>query len=608
MTFKLAVAQLNFVVGDMAGNAQKILSAARIAHAQGVSLLLTAELSLCGYPAEDLLLRPSFIQACDESLLRLQEDLAPLQGLSVVVGHPHARHCRKVRDPSGELRSDFFAPSRSQPTLAAGPARDSSLAEKSRSVSSPPCTNRASVLCGGEIVAHYDKQELPNYQVFDERRYFAKGQTASVFEVQGLKVGLLLCEDAWFEGPSQECAKLGAELLVVLNASPFHAGKGAEREQVMAQRVRQTGLPLVYAHLVGGQDEVVFEGRSFALNVLGQVCARAPSFEECLLEIELERATSVATSLEGAMVASDLHPKAAWQLKGHVSESPDALSDLWHALVLGVRDYVNKNGFPGVLLGLSGGIDSALVLALAVDALGPERVRAVMMPSPYTASISLEDAREMARRVGVRYDELSIVPEFEAFKHSLQPLFEGKAEDATEENIQARIRGTMLMALSNKLGAIVLTTGNKSEMATGYCTLYGDMAGGFAVIKDVVKTTVFQLARWRNAHDPLATVSYTIPERIITRPPSAELRADQTDQDSLPPYEVLDAILSRYMEEDQSAEDIVRAGFAPADVALVTRLIRINEYKRRQSPVGIRVTHRSFGKDWRYPITSKFRA
>jgi NAD+ synthase (glutamine-hydrolysing) len=608
MTFKLAVAQLNFVVGDMAGNAQKILSAARIAHDQGVSLLLTAELSLCGYPAEDLLLRPSFIQACDESLRRLQEDLAPLQGLSVVVGHPHAHRSRQDSDPSEERQSGLSATRGSHPANTENTAREAFFGEKSRSVSSPPCTNRASVLCGGEIVAHYDKQELPNYQVFDERRYFSKGQSASVFDVQGLKVGLLLCEDAWFEGPSQQCAQLGAELLVVLNASPFHAGKGAEREEVMAQRVRQTGLPLVYAHLVGGQDEVVFEGRSFALNAQGQVCARAPSFEECLMEVELERATTEASSLAGSSVSGERHTKAALQLRGHVSESPDAQSDLWHALVLGVRDYVHKNGFPGVLLGLSGGIDSALVLAVAVDALGPERVRAVMMPSPYTASISLEDAREMARRVGVRYDELSIVPEFEAFKRSLQPLFEGKAEDATEENIQARIRGTMLMALSNKLGAIVLTTGNKSEMATGYCTLYGDMAGGFAVIKDVVKTTVFQLARWRNAHDPFGTVSDPIPERIITRPPSAELRADQTDQDSLPPYEVLDAILSRYMEEDESAEDIVRAGFAPADVALVTRLIRINEYKRRQSPVGIRVTHRSFGKDWRYPITSKFRA
>ena len=404
-------------------------------------------------------------------------------------------------------------------------------------------------------------------------------------------------------GPSR-ALQLNAEIMpgIVVKSINSHsvivAGKGAEREAVMAQRVAQTGLPLVYAHLVGGQDEVVFEGRSFALNAAGEVCARAPSFEECLLEID--------ANTRAVLHAPSEPPQLS--LTGHVSQSPEPECELWQALVLGVRDYVGKNGFPGVLLGLSGGIDSALVLAIAVDALGPERVRAVMMPTGFTAPISLQDAQEMARRVGVRYDVLSIEAEFEVFKSSLNPFFEGRAEDATEENIQARIRGIMLMALSNKLGAMVLTTGNKSEMATGYCTLYGDMAGGFAVIKDVVKTRVFQLARWRNAHNPYGTVHAPIPERIITRPPSAELRADQTDQDSLPPYEVLDAILSRHMEEDQSAQDIVAAGFAPEDVALVTRLIRINEYKRRQSPVGIRVTHRGFGKDWRYPITSKFRA
>ncbi|MDD5480861.1 NAD+ synthase, partial [Rhodoferax sp.] len=309
------------------------------------------------------------------------------------------------------------------------------------------------------------------------------------------------------------------------------------------------------------------------------------------------------------------------QLLVHVNQAQDAMflsanivpeqtadADLWHALVLGVRDYIGKNGFPSVLLGLSGGIDSALVLAIAVDALGKERVRAVMMPSPYTADISWIDAREMAQRLGVRYDELSIVPEFQAFKTTLAQEFAGLPEDTAEENIQARIRGTLLMALSNKFGSIVLTTGNKSEMATGYCTLYGDMAGGFAVIKDLVKTTVFRLARWRNAHDPYGTGACPIPERIITRPPSAELRPDQKDQDSLPPYEVLDGILERYMENDESIEQLVAAGFDRADVERVTRLIKINEYKRRQSPVGIRVTHRSFGKDWRYPITNRFRA
>ena len=356
---------------------------------------------------------------------------------------------------------------------------------------------------------------------------------------------------------------------------------------------------------------MVFEGRSFALNADGALAARAPSFEALSFVVDVARGGDVhpgeGVSSEPAQTASkrsavDLH------LSGEVAEDGSLEADLWHALVLGVRDYIGKNGFPGVLLGLSGGIDSALVLAIAVDALGADKVRTVMMPSPYTAEISWVDARDMAQRMGVRYDEVSIVPEFEAFLGSLKADFEGTQLDTTEENIQARIRGTLLMALSNKFGAIVLTTGNKSEMATGYCTLYGDMAGGFAVIKDVAKTLVFKLARWRNAHDPYGTSVEPIPERIITRPPSAELRPDQTDQDSLPPYEVLDEIVSRFMENDQSSDDIMAAGFARADVEKVTRLIRINEYKRRQSPVGIRVTHRSFGKDWRYPITNKFRA
>jgi NAD+ synthase (glutamine-hydrolysing) len=358
----------------------------------------------------------------------------------------------------------------------------------------------------------------------------------------------------------------------------------------MAQRAQATGLPLVYAHLVGGQDEVVFEGHSFALNADATLAGRASSFKEELYALDVDHAAS-GLSLKGAI---------------EPVRSPEA--DLWDALVLGVRDYIGKNGFPGVLLGLSGGIDSALVLAVAVDALGAAKVRTVMMPSPYTADISWLDAREMAERMGVRYDEISIVPEFEAFKASLAKDFAGLALDTTEENIQARIRGTLLMALSNKFGSIVLTTGNKSEMATGYCTLYGDMAGGFAVIKDLAKTMVFKLARWRNAHNPYGTCANPIPERIITRPPSAELRPDQTDQDSLPPYEILDAILERYMENDQSIESLIADGFTKADVEKVTRLIKINEYKRRQSPVGIRVTHRSFGKDWRYPITNRFRA
>jgi NAD+ synthase (glutamine-hydrolysing) len=565
MPLKICVAQLNYCVGDMPGNAQKIIDAARAAYQDGVRLLLTPELAICGYAAEDLFLRPSFIEACDDAVNRVARELAGLKGLTVVVGAPTQG--------------------------------DSGQGLRTKSVAVQERHNSAIVLREGQIISRYAKRELPNYQVFDERRYFTPGQGSCVFQAGGddqgdapVSVGLLICEDAWFDEPGRLAKEAGAELLVVINASPFHVGKGNEREVMMRERCRATGLPLAYAHLVGGQDEIVFEGHSFALQADGTLAGRAESFKENLFQIEAVRGAS-AVELTAAAVPD---------------RSREA--DLWDALVLGVRDYLGKNGFPGALLGLSGGIDSALVLAIAVDALGADKVRTVMMPSPYTADISWIDAREMAERMKVRYDEISIVPEFEAFKASLAGEFQGRAEDTTEENIQARIRGVLLMALSNKFGSIVLTTGNKSEMATGYCTLYGDMAGGFAVIKDLLKTTVFKLARWRNENDPYGTCASPIPERIITRPPSAELRPDQTDQDSLPEYEVLDAILSRYMENDESVEAIVAAGFERAVVERVTRLIRINEYKRRQAPIGIRVTHRSFGKDWRYPITSRFRA
>lgn len=561
MPLKICVAQLNYCVGDMPGNAQKIIEAARAAYQDGVRLVLTPELAICGYAAEDLFLRPSFIQACDDAVNQVARELAGLKGLTVVVGTPtHGDNGKGLRTKSVEVQQRH---------------------------------NAARVLREGRVIESYAKRELPNYQVFDERRYFTPGQGSCVFQAgegdEAISIGLLICEDAWFEEPARLAKEAGAELLAVINASPFHVGKGGEREQMMQNRCLATGLPLVYAHLVGGQDEIVFEGRSFALQADGTLAGRAESFKEKLFAVRAERAGDAVT------LAADTAPE----------RSPEA--DLWDALVLGVRDYLGKNGFPGAILGLSGGIDSALVLAIAVDALGADKVRAVMMPSPYTADISWIDAREMAERVKVRYDEISIVPEFEAFKASLAGEFKGLKEDTAEENIQARIRGVFLMALSNKFGSIVLTTGNKSEMATGYCTLYGDMAGGFAVIKDVLKTSVFRLARWRNANDPYGTGSNPIPERIITRPPSAELRPDQTDQDSLPPYEVLDAILERYMENDQGVDAIAAAGFDRALVVRVAQLIRINEYKRRQAPVGIRVTHRSFGKDWRYPITSKFR-
>jgi len=563
MLLKICVAQLNYVVGDMTGNARKIIDAARQAYADGARLVLTPELAICGYAAEDLFLRPAFIQACDDAVDVVARELAGLKGLAVVVGSPSLT--------------------------------DAGLGLRTRSVTVQQLSNAAHVLQEGRRTHTYAKRELPNYQVFDERRYFTPGQGHCVFQVgegaDRVSVGLLICEDAWFDEPAQLAKAAGAELLAVINASPFHSGKGTEREEMMRSRALATGLPLVFAHLVGGQDEVVFEGHSFALQADGTLAGRAVSFQEALFGVAATRTSAGTLTLKAAMAPA---------------RSIEA--DLWDALVLGVRDYLGKNRFPSAILGLSGGIDSALVLAIAVDALGADKVRTVMMPSPYTADISWIDAREMADRMQVRYDEIFITPQFEAFKASLAGEFKGLPEDATEENIQARIRGVFLMALSNKFGSIVLTTGNKSEMATGYCTLYGDMAGGFAVIKDLLKTTVFKLARWRNDNNPYGTCDCPIPERIITRPPSAELRADQTDQDSLPPYEVLDAILTRYMENDESIESMVAAGFDAAVVERITRLIKINEYKRRQAPIGIRVSHRSFGKDWRYPVTSQFRA
>jgi NAD+ synthase (glutamine-hydrolysing) len=559
---RVALAQINPTVGDLAGNAKQIAEAAREAHAGGAALMIAPELALSGYPPEDLLLRPAFMDACERQLGALAAELAPLKGLSVLLGHP---------------------------------ARSSAVAtERTKSLAAPVCFNAASLLIGGRVQATYCKRELPNYQVFDERRYFVGGREAGlppvVFDAGGKRFGVLICEDAWFDEPAAAAMAAGAQVLCVLNASPFHLDKAGEREARMTERAQTVGVPLLYAHLVGGQDEIVFDGASFAADAHGRIVVRGRSFETGLVWVEIdERGTP----------------------RGQCHDVPSLEQQAWSALVTGVRDYIGKNGFPGVVIGLSGGIDSALVLAIAVDALGADRVRAVMMPSPYTADISWLDARDMAARLGVRYDEIAIAPMFDAFRASLADEFRGLPEDATEENIQARIRGTLLMALSNKHGSIVLTTGNKSEMATGYCTLYGDMAGGFAVIKDVAKTLVYRLAHWKNQQpSPRAdgSIGPVIPERIITRAPSAELRPNQTDQDSLPPYEVLDAILGRYMEEDQSIEQIVAAGFERTDVERVTRLIKVNEYKRRQAPIGIRITHRAFGRDWRYPITSGFRA
>lgn len=541
---RIAAAQLNQTVGDFPGNADRIIGAARQAADLGVRVLVTPELSLTGYPPEDLLLRDAFQRRSDEALDRIREATAPLD-LFLLVGHP-------VVEGQGAARRRF---------------------------------NAASLLHRGRVVGVCRKRELPNYAVFDEARYFARGEEAFVFDVDGMRLGVAVCEDFWFPVPPRALHEIGAQALLVLNASPYHLGKQHTRLDTARANVSALGMPMLAANQVGGQDELVFDGLSFALDASGALAAQGKAFESDLLVVELQA---------GADGRVDFVRQA-------IPESPPPEAQVYAALVLGVRDYIGKNGFPGAIVGLSGGVDSALVLAIAVDALGADKVRAVMMPSPYTAEISWLDARDMAERLGVRYDELPIGACFDAFRATLAGEFRGLPEDTTEENLQARIRGMLLMALSNKFGSIVLTTGNKSEMAVGYATLYGDMAGGFAVIKDIAKTLVWRLCRWRN------TVSDVIPDRIITRPPSAELKPGQTDQDSLPPYETLDAIVRLYMEEDRSVDEIVAAGHPADAVARVVRLIQVNEYKRRQAPVGIRVTHRAFGRDWRYPITSKFR-
>ena len=532
---RVAVAQINCTVGDIEGNSKRILEMAAQAAAAGADLLLTPELSLTGYPPEDLLLRRSFYAAADRAIADLAARLLQFPELRVIVGHPHAREGQRF--------------------------------------------NAASVLRAGVIEGTYCKHDLPNYDVFDERRYFTPDNRPLVFDVRGTRFGINICEDTWFTYAPECAAAASAQVLLVPNASPFHLGKQQQRFDTMRQNVSRYRLPLVYANLVGGQDELVFDGASFVLDADGGVVQMAPQFVEQLMLVEF---------VDGAPVPAGVDPQGSLEAQAYA------------ALTLGVRDYIGKNGFPGALLGLSGGIDSALTLAVAVDALGADRVRAVMMPSQYTADISWIDSRQMVAALGVRYDELPIKPVFDSFLAALAQEFRGLRWDTTEENIQARIRGTLLMALSNKHGSIVLTTGNKSEMAVGYCTLYGDMAGGFAVIKDIRKTLVYRLAQYRN------TLGAVIPERIITRAPSAELRPNQTDQDSLPAYEVLDAIIEHYMERGASVCEIVDAGFDEADVRKVVRLIRINEYKRRQAPIGIRVTHRGFGRDWRYPVTNRF--
>jgi len=530
---KLAIAQLNLTVGDIAGNAARLLAAAQDAHAAGAALLLTPEMSICGYPAEDLVLRHDFTTACAAAVQRLAAE-APAE-LALIVGYPE--------------RSD------------------------------DGLFNAAALLRGGRVETVYRKHHLPNHSVFDEQRVFDSGNLPCVFTCGGVKFGLNICGDIWEPGPPTRAMEAGADWLLVPNASPYHLNKERERLAVARSRQMEAGLPIVYANMVGGQDELVFDGASFALNADGEVAVQCPAWQEGLFYLDI----------------------AGNACSGPQHVLPDEEAAVYDALVLAVRDYVGKNGFKGVHLGLSGGIDSALTLAIAADAIGPDRVHAVMMPSDYTASMSVEDSREMVKRLGVRYSEIAIRPIYDAFVGQLAGEFAGLASDTTEENLQARARGTLLMALSNKFGTLVLTTGNKSEMAVGYATLYGDMAGGFGVLKDVAKTRVYRLATYRNS------LSQVIPQRIIDRPPSAELRPDQTDQDSLPPYDVLDAILAAYVERDLSARDIVAAGHDAAVVRKVIRMVDLAEYKRRQAPPGPRITPRNFGKDRRYPITSKYR-
>jgi NAD+ synthase (glutamine-hydrolysing) len=538
-SLKIALAQVNLLVGDVRGNAARVLEWAQRARRElAADLVLFPELTLSGYPPEDLLFHRGFRRQVEQGLAQLREHLTDT---AIMAGFPEYTR--------------------------AG------------------ISNSAALIAAGEIAAIHRKAELPNYKVFDEKRYFQPGKQPTIAELRGLRVGLLVCEDIWVPEPAQLARAAGAQLLAVINASPYEIHKQREREQVASARARDVSLPLAYVNLVGGQDELVFDGNSFAMNAAGEVVMRAPSFEEGVFGVEFV-------------------PDARGRLVPRPGSIAPELSDeasVYRALTLGVRDYVHKHGFPGVVIGLSGGVDSALTLAIAVDALGSENVQAVMMPSRFTSSMSLEDASAQARLLGVKYSVLSIEAMFEATLATLKEEFAGRPADATEENIQSRCRMLLLMGLSNKTGRMLLTTGNKSEMAVGYATLYGDMAGGFAPIKDCSKLLVYRLAHYRNS------LGRVIPQRVIERAPSAELRAEQKDSDSLPPYEVLDPILEAFIEEDLSVDEIEARGFDRATVSRVLDLVKRAEYKRRQAPPGVRVSRRAFGRDWRYPITSGYR-
>jgi NAD+ synthase (glutamine-hydrolysing) len=533
----VALAQLDMVVGDVAGNTAKILDYSNRARDEmQADLVVFPELSVCGYPPEDLLFHSGLRRRVAKAIDTIRESL---RGIAVLFGYP-------------EFQGDEIF-------------------------------NSCTVFLDGKALASYRKQLLPNYRVFDEQRYFKAGKDAAVFRLKGIRIGLNICEDVWQKAPVASSRAAGAEVIVAINGSPYELRSQQHREDVVRNRVKEAGIPAVYLNTVGGQDELVFDGGSFAMAADGTVMFRAPPFRDGLHRVVLR------------VNASGIVPQA-----GELAPIQSTEQSVYEALVCGTRDYVDKHRFPGVVLGLSGGIDSALILAIACDALGARRVHAVMMPFRYTSTMSQEDAASQAKTLGTRYDVIPIEPIYESVLKQLRPIFEGRAADVTEENIQARSRGLLLMAISNKTGSLLLTTGNKSEMAVGYATLYGDMAGGFAPIKDCSKTLVYRLAHYRNS------LGVVIPERVINRPPSAELRPNQKDSDSLPDYKILDPILEAFIEEDLSVNEIAQRGFDRDVVIRVLQLVQNSEYKRRQSPPGIRISSRAFGRDWRYPITSRY--
>lgn len=546
-SLKIALAQINPHLGALDKNIALIRAARATAAQQGADLVVTPELSLTGYPLEDLVLKPALVAACEAFVHMLAEDTAD-GGPGLIIGLPW-------RD-NGKLY------------------------------------NAAFVLEGGKIIARRAKVELPNYGVFDDKRVFVPGVPCGPVMFRGVRLGLLICEDWWLPHMAETLVETGAEMILSINASPFEDGKHNQRLTLAVERVVETGLPFVFVGQVGGQDEVVYDGGSFVLNADRSLAVQRPYFVPDLTVTDWSRTESGLVCTQQVL-----------------TPQPERLALIYQAMMLGLRDYVRKNGFPGVVLGLSGGIDSAISAAVAADALGPEHVRAVMMPSPYTSAESLEDAAACAQMLHIPYETIPISGPMTAFAQALAPAFAGKAADLTEENIQSRTRGLILMAISNKCGPMLLTTGNKSEMAVGYATLYGDMCGGYSVLKDLYKTEVFALSHWRNEHHPqgaLTPPGLVMPQRVITKPPSAELRENQTDQDSLPPYEVLDAILAQLIEQEHSVEEIVAQGYARETVLKVLRLLDRAEYKRRQAPPGVKLTRKAFGRDRRYPLTNGF--